>query len=115
MFRTCSLLLIYLTFSELSLISSAGVALDNVMKRQAIQDMKTVVVETEGPEVGIATEIFDSNSNFAMTRSKLEIYIRGYIRGISADKKYCHSCLLVYDYIYYAVVTIEELYEEWIF
>ena len=73
------------------------------------------IVEAEEPQVGIATDTWDENILFGLTRSKLAIFIRGYIRGISANKEMCHSCLLVYDYIFYTVVAIEDLYEEWIF
>ena len=70
---------------------------------------------TGKPLVGISTDTWNAQVNFGLTRSKLAIFIRGYVRGISASKDKCHSCLLVYEYIYYAVVAIEDLYEEWLF
>ena len=77
--------------------------------------MKTALVVEEQPQVGISTDEWDAEITFGLSRTKLAIFIRGYIRGISANKEMCHSCLLVYDYIYYTVIAIEDLYEEWIF
>ena len=62
------------------------------------------------PRVGV----FDGDKRyFGLTKSKVDIFLRGYIRGISADQECVHSCFDKYEYIYYSVLTIEELYFEW--
>ena len=107
----------YFTLSELYQVSSARITFGDMVDRQGIQETKleTVAGRTEMPKVGIASDTWDEEITFGLSRSKLAIFIRGYIRGISANKEMCHSCLLVYDYIFYTVVAIEDLYEEWMF
>ena len=117
MFRIRSLLLTYFTLSELYQVSSARITFGDMVDRQGIQEtnLETVAGRTEMPKVGISSDTWDDEITFGLSRSKLAIFIRGYIRGISANKEMCHSCLLVYDYIFYTVVAIEDLYEEWMF
>ena len=48
-----------------------------------------------------------------MTRTRIDLVLRGLIRGFSVDMRKCHSCFRYYDNIHYAVSNIEELYIEW--
>ena len=82
----------------------------------AIQLILTISVATTqnarqgSPKVGI----FDGDERyFGLSKSKVDVFLRGYIRGISADADCVHSCFDKYEYIYYSVLTIEELYFEW--
>lgn len=48
-----------------------------------------------------------------MTRSGLDLVIRGMMRSLSKDPEECHSCLSSYRYAYYAVISLEDVYYGW--
>jgi hypothetical protein len=56
---------------------------------------------------------FPKNYQYAMTMTRVDLFWRGLVRGLSKDVKKCHSCFLAYDSIYNVVSLAEELYFEW--
>lgn len=63
------------------------------------------------PVVGI----FDITEDaFALTYSGADLFMRGFFRGFSNDPLECHSCFEYYDYMYYTILAIEQVYSEWI-
>ena len=51
---------------------------------------------------------------FALTRSGIDLFFRGFFRGLSTDPEECHSCFSYFDYMYYSVLAMEQVYMEWI-
>ena len=50
---------------------------------------------------------------YALTRSGLDLVIRGMMRSLSTDHVNCHSCMSAYDSVYFAVLALEQIYEQW--
>ena len=48
-----------------------------------------------------------------MTKSKVDLFLRGFFRGLSEDPVECHYCFEYYDSMYYFVSAIEQVYAEW--
>jgi hypothetical protein len=45
--------------------------------------------------------------------TRIDLFWRGLVRGMSRSMKRCHSCFLAYENIYKVVALVEELYVEW--
>ena len=48
---------------------------------------------------------------YALSRSGLDLVIRGMMRSMSEDPVECHSCMSAYDNVYFAVLGLEQVYE----
>ena len=50
---------------------------------------------------------------YALTSSGLDLVIRGMMRSLSKDPVECHSCMGTYDSVYFMVLSLEQVYEQW--
>ena len=48
-----------------------------------------------------------------MTRSGVDLMIRGMMRSLSTDPLACHSCMKAYENIYFTVLSVELIIDQW--
>ena len=52
-------------------------------------------------------EFLIETNAYALTRSGVDLVIRGMMRSLSKDHVKCHSCMSAYDSVYSAVLALE--------
>ena len=50
---------------------------------------------------------------YALSRTGIDLVIRGMMRSLSEDPINCHSCMSAFDSVYFAVLALEQVYEQW--
>jgi len=50
---------------------------------------------------------------FALTRSGLDLVVRGMMRSLSKEPAECHSCMSAYDSVYFVVLALEQINAQW--
>ena len=50
---------------------------------------------------------------YALTNSGIDLVARGMMRSMSQDPRYCHSCMKAYKQVFFAVLSMEQIYYNW--
>jgi len=50
---------------------------------------------------------------YTLTDTGLDLLLRGMIRALSFEPKACHSCMKAYKQVFFAVLSLEQIYQNW--